>query len=46
VSDSVLVKIVVSIVILLGFAVWLISDQAKRSPLSDRAPTDISASRK
>jgi hypothetical protein len=43
VSDSLLAKIVVSVILLFGFAVWLISEPNKPSAFNGSLPTDISA---
>jgi hypothetical protein len=46
VSDSVLAKLVVTVIVLIGFAVWQWSEHNRPPNCGNNCPTDISASRK
>jgi hypothetical protein len=45
-SDSSLARLVVTVIILISFAVWRSSERAQRPDCGINCPTDISASRK
>ena len=45
-NDSTLAKLVVTVIILITFAVWRASDRIQRPDCGTNCPTDISASRK
>jgi hypothetical protein len=46
VSDSVLAKLVITVIILIAFALWRSSDRIQPPDCVNGCPTDISASRK
>jgi hypothetical protein len=46
VSDSILAKLVVTVIVLIGFSIWLASERHHSPGCQDNCPTDISASRK
>jgi hypothetical protein len=45
-SDSSLARLVVTVIVLISFAVWRSSERAQRPDCGINCPTDISASRK
>jgi hypothetical protein len=45
-SDSILAKLVVTVIVLIGFAIWLTSEKHQPPGCQNNCPTDISASRK
>jgi hypothetical protein len=45
-NDSALAKLVVTMILLISFAVWRSSERAQRPDCGVNCPTDISASRK
>jgi hypothetical protein len=45
-SDSILAKLVVTVIVLGGFALWLASEKHQPPGCRNNCPTDISASRK
>jgi hypothetical protein len=45
-NDSVLGKLVVTVIVLVALAIWLKLDRSHRPGCSSNCPTDISASRK
>jgi hypothetical protein len=46
VSDGILSKVVVTIIVCIGFAVWLSSDREERPGCGVHCPTDFSANRR
>jgi hypothetical protein len=46
VSDSILAKLVVTVIVLSSFAIWLASEKRQPPGCQNNCPTDISASRK
>jgi hypothetical protein len=46
VNDSTLARLVVTVIILISFAIWRSSERAQRPDCGINCPTDISASRK
>jgi hypothetical protein len=46
VSDSVLAKVVITVVVLIAFAVWRSSEHIQQPNCGNNCPTDLSASRK
>jgi hypothetical protein len=45
-NDSTLARLVVTVILLISFAVWRASERAERPHCGVNCPTDISASRK
>lgn len=45
-SESTLARLVVTVILLISFAVWRSSERAERPNCGVNCPTDISASRK
>ncbi len=45
-SDSIVAKLVVTVIVLCSFAIWLASEKHQPPGCQKHCPTDISASRK